>query len=98
MNQNFTEQPRRVFGYCRTSNFEGTPEKTIEEQIKDIETYAKSKNWTISHFFIDEKKIQDSLNELLPKRKGENVIKNLNESKISALNYAKKFEKRENFY
>jgi len=56
MNQNFTKQPRRIFGYCRTSNFEGTSEKTIEEQIKDIETYAKSKNWTISHFFIDEKK------------------------------------------
>ena len=51
----------------------------------------------INYFFIDEKKIQDSLNELLPKRKGENDIKNLNESKISALNYAKKFEKGENF-
>ena len=56
MNQDYMKQPTRVFGYCRTSNFEDMPEKTIEEQIKIIETYAKSKNWTISHFFIDEKK------------------------------------------
>lgn len=50
------KQPIRVFGYCRTSNFEDIPEKTIEEQRKVIETYATSKNWTISHFFIDEKR------------------------------------------
>lgn len=57
MNQEYMKQPTRVFGYCRTSNFEDMPEKTIEEQIKIIETYAKSKNWTISHFFIDEKRV-----------------------------------------
>lgn len=57
MNQDYTKQPTRVFGYCRTSNFEDMPEKTIEEQIKIIETYAKSKNWAISHFFIDEKRV-----------------------------------------
>ena len=39
MNQNYMKQPTRVFGYCRTSNLEDVPEKTIEEQIKIIETF-----------------------------------------------------------
>jgi DNA invertase Pin-like site-specific DNA recombinase len=56
MNQNYIKEPIRVFGYCRTSNVDDIPEKSIDEQIKIINAYAKNKNWAINHFFIDERR------------------------------------------
>ena len=77
-------------------NYVITRKDLTAKEFYDVKNGFMNNQETIG-YFEDEKKIEYILNEFLPKKKGERVIKNLKEAKISALNYAKSKKSKNNY-